>query len=133
LLGILNCRLGGFEVFPNLALFCHASAAKREYEEHRQGAARLREDAEAAERDFTEAKGFLLGILNCRLGGFEVFPNLALFCLYKTVREGISPAATLENKPSVNRPPMTLLLLKGNTKSIVKVPLAYGKLSTRRL
>ncbi|CAG7998505.1 unnamed protein product [Penicillium nalgiovense] len=34
-----------------------ASAAKREYEEHRQGAARLREDAEAAERDFTEAKG----------------------------------------------------------------------------
>jgi hypothetical protein len=37
-------------------------------------------------------------------------------------------AATLENKPSVNRPPMTLLLLKGNTKSIVKVPLAYGKM-----
>lgn len=36
-------------------------------------------------------------------------------------------AATLENKLSVNRPPMTLLLPRGNTKSIVKVPLAYEK------
>lgn len=34
-----------------------AFAAKREYEEHRQGAARLREDVETAERTFTEAKG----------------------------------------------------------------------------
>ncbi|KGO65461.1 RecF/RecN/SMC [Penicillium italicum] len=33
-----------------------ASAAKREYEEHRQGAARLREDIETAERDLKEAK-----------------------------------------------------------------------------
>lgn len=34
-----------------------ASAAQREYEEHRQGAARLREDLDTAERDLQEAKG----------------------------------------------------------------------------
>ncbi|EKV16721.1 DNA repair protein Rad18, putative [Penicillium digitatum PHI26] len=34
-----------------------ASAAQREYEEHRQGAARLREDLETAERDFAETEG----------------------------------------------------------------------------
>jgi chromosome segregation ATPase len=34
----------------------NASAAKKEYEEHRQGAARLREDIENAEADLTEAK-----------------------------------------------------------------------------
>lgn len=34
-----------------------ASAAQKEYEEHRQGTARLRENVETAERDLTEANG----------------------------------------------------------------------------
>jgi hypothetical protein len=38
---------------------------------------------------------------------------------------GLSRSAFSSEIPKL---PMTLLLLKGNTKSIVKVPLAYGKM-----